>query len=262
MPAEQHRLRDPRHLHAADGERGPDHAGWDLGDHGGQQGRLGRGAVGDAHAELVHGRGIDQALVEELVGEPQLPAVEDLQLGPDAQLLDASRPGPQHVRCGHVDQAALAEVETAAVQGADVGPQLFDVRQPFDAADQVGALGEAGRVGRVQVQVATHARGGVDHHVDVAGPQPPHDLPVQRHLSGPGAGARVPDVHVHDGRPGPGRLDRRRRDLLRRDRDVLGLAHRVASPGQRAGDDDLAVHGPVPSRVESRAVSAMVARAR
>ena len=38
-----------------------------------------------------------------------------------------------------------------------------------------------------------------------------HDLAVQRHVPGAGAGARVPHVHVHDGRPGPGRLDRRTR---------------------------------------------------
>src|SRR6188508_3081443 len=50
----------------------------------------------------------------------------------------------------NVDEAALAEVQAAAVQRADLREQLFDVREPLDAADQVGAVGEARRVVRVE----------------------------------------------------------------------------------------------------------------
>ena len=91
---------------------------------------LGRGAVRDAHAQLVHRRVVDQALGDELVGEPQVPGVEDLQLGPHAQLLDPLGARAQHVRRADVDQAALAEVQAAAVERADVGQQLLDVREP------------------------------------------------------------------------------------------------------------------------------------
>ena len=80
-----------------------------------------------------------------------------------------------------------------------------------DAVDQVGALGEPGRVVRVEVEVAAHARGRVDHDVDVAVADPLDHLAVERHVAGAGAGARVPHVHVHDGRARPGGGDAGRR---------------------------------------------------
>ena len=76
----------------------------------------------------------------------------------DAELLDLLGALAQHVGRADVDQAALAEVEAAAVERADVGEQLLDVREPVDAADQVGALEERRRVVRVEHQVAAHAR--------------------------------------------------------------------------------------------------------
>jgi hypothetical protein len=60
--------------------------------------------------------------------------VEDLHLAPDAELLDPLGSRPEHVRSADVDQAALAEVEAAAVQRADVGEQLLDVLEPLDPA--------------------------------------------------------------------------------------------------------------------------------
>ena len=122
------------------------------------------------------------------------------------------------------------------------GQQLLDVREPVDAADQVGALGEAGRVLGVEVEVATHARGRVDHDVDAAVPDPLDDLAVERHLAGAVAAARIPHVHVDDGGARPGRLDAGLGDLLRGHGHVLGLADRVPRAGQRARDDDLAIH--------------------
>ena len=80
-----------------------------------------------------------------------------------------------------------------------------------------------------------------------------HHLAVQRYVARPGAGARIPDVHVHDGRPGPGRLDAGLGDLLRGDRHELGPADGVPGTGQRAGDDDLAIHCLFPSRVAVQA---------
>src|SRR3712207_8897015 len=54
------------------------------------------------------------------LGEPQVAGVEDLHLDPDAELLDPLGAVAQHVRRADVDQAALAEVEAAAVERADV----------------------------------------------------------------------------------------------------------------------------------------------
>ena len=48
---------------------------------------------------------------------------------------------------------------------------------------------------------------------------------------------------MHDGRAGPGRLERRRRDLLRGDRHMRILADGVTGAGEGAGDDDVVVHG-------------------
>ena len=180
VAAEQHRLRHPRHLHRAQGERRPHRALRQLVDHRGQRQRVGRRAVRDAHAELVHRRGVDQPLLDEGLGEPQVAGVEDLHLAADAELLDLLGALAQHVRRADVDQAALAEVEAAAVEGADVGEQLLDVGEPVDAAHQVGALDERRGVVRVEHQVAAHAGGGVDDDVDVGGPDPLDDLAVER----------------------------------------------------------------------------------
>ena len=65
-----------------------------------------------------------------------------------------------------------------------------------------------------EVQVAAHARGRVDHHVDAAVAQPLDDLAVERHLARAVAGARIPHVDVHDGGAGPRRLDAGLGDLL------------------------------------------------
>src|SRR6185437_13383469 len=148
----------------------------------------------------------------------------------------------EHVRRADVDEAALAEVQAAAVERADVRAQLFDVREPGDAVHEVGALGEPGRVVRVEVEVAAHARGRVDHDVDAAVADSAHHLPVELHLAGAAAAARVAHVHVHDGRPRAGGGDAGFGDLLRRHGHVFGLRDRVTGPGQRTRDDDLAIH--------------------
>ena len=149
VPAEQHRLRDPRHLHPAERERRPDRVVGQLVDHRREQRRVGGCAVRDVHAELEHRRRVDQPLLDQLAAEPQVAGVEDLHLDAHAELLDALGAVAQDVRRADVDQAALAEVEAAAVERADVGQQLLDVREPLDAVDQVGALDEraSGRCG-------------------------------------------------------------------------------------------------------------------
>ena len=49
-------------------------------------------------------------------------------------------------------------------------------------------------------------------------------------------------MHMGDGRPGLGGLDRRIGDLLRRHRDGGMLADGIARAGDGAGDDDFLVH--------------------
>jgi hypothetical protein len=65
--------------------------------------------------------------------------VENFQLGFHAQLGDAFGAGAQLRRGGHVDGVAVAEVEGAAIEGADFRQQFFDVGQALQRADQVGA---------------------------------------------------------------------------------------------------------------------------
>src|SRR6185312_14927204 len=94
-------------------------------------------------------------------------------------------------------------------QRADVGQQLLDVRQPLDAADQVGAVRETRRVVGVEVQVAAHARGRVDHDVDAAVADPLDGLAVEGNLARSVAAARVPHVDVHNRGARASRLDAR-----------------------------------------------------
>src|SRR6185437_14060381 len=148
----------------------------------------------------------------------------------------------EHVRRADVDEAALAEVQAAAVERADVRAQLLDVREPRDAVHEVGALGEPGRVVRVEVEVTAHARRRVDHDVDAAVADPADHLAVELHVAGALAAAGVAHVHVHDGRARAGGGDAGVGDLLGRHGHVFGLADRVTGAGQRTRDDDLAIH--------------------
>src|SRR5699024_4640843 len=131
-----------------------------------------------------------QALLDELPAEPEVTGVEDLHLAAHAELLDALGTLAEHVGGADVDEAALAEVEAAAVEGADVGHDLLDVLEALPAGHQVGAVDEGGRVLWVEHQVAAHAGGGVDDDVDPARADALDRLAVVGHLAGPLAGRR------------------------------------------------------------------------
>ncbi|HRD62936.1 MAG TPA: hypothetical protein PL137_18695 [Nocardioides sp.] len=242
VATEQHRLRDPRHLHRAQRERRPDGVLRKLVDHRLQGQRVRRGAVRDAHAELVHRRGVDEALLDQGLGEPQMTGVEDLHLAADAELLDPLRAVPQDVGRRDVDQRALAEVERPAVERADLGEDLLDVLEPLDPADQIGALHDGGRLLRIEVEVAAHPRRRVDDDVDVRLADPLDHLAVVRHLTRALAGLGIAHVDVHDGRSGARRGDAGLGDLLGGHRHMLGAADGVARAGESAGDHDVAVH--------------------
>ena len=78
-----------RQLEAADGEHRVHRTGRQVVDHCLQRGHVVWRAVGDAHAELHHARVVDQAFLDDLVEQDQVTGVEHLDLGLDAELLDA-----------------------------------------------------------------------------------------------------------------------------------------------------------------------------
>ncbi len=243
VAAEQHGLSDHRHLHAADAEAGPGDARRQVVGHGLHGRGIGWRAPGNAQAQLDQ-RVFQQALLEQLLGEPQVAGVEDFQLGLHAQLGDAFGAGTQLRRSGDIDEVAVAEIQGAAVQGADFRQQLLDMRQALQRADQVGAGAELQRLlAATDFQVAAHAGGEVDDHVGVALADALDHLAVQRHVAARLAGLRIAHMAVGNGGAGLGCLDGGGGDFLGRDRDGRVFADGVASAGHRAGDDDFVVHG-------------------
>ena len=83
----------------------------------------------------------------------------------------------------------------------------------------------------------------VEDDVDVGRADPLDDLAVESRVATALAGLRVADVDVDDRRAGARGLDRRVGDLLGGDRHVLAAAGGVAGARDRAGDEDLPVHG-------------------
>src|SRR5699024_6715310 len=140
-------LRDPRQLVAADREGGELRGRRQHVHHRLEQAGIRGSAVGDALAQLVERRIVQEALLVHDVGEPQVAGVEDLQLRLHAQLADARGTGPHHVRGRDVDAGALAEVEGAAVQGAYLRAQGLDVREALRLVDEIRAVdGDRGRL--------------------------------------------------------------------------------------------------------------------
>ena len=73
-----------------------------------------------------------------LLGEPQIAGIEDLHLGLDAIGLDELGLLAQLRRRLDDDGVAVAEIERAAVERADLRAQLRDMEKPLDRADQIG----------------------------------------------------------------------------------------------------------------------------
>lgn len=237
-----------RHLHATNAEAGPHGVGGQVVDHGFHGGGIGRRAPGNAQAQLEQ-RVIEQPFLDHLLGEPQVAGVEDFQLGLYAQFLDTFGAGTQLRRGGHVNGVAIAEVQRAAVQGADFRQQLFNVGQAGQRADQVGIGPELhGVLAATDLQVAAHAGGEVDDDVDVGLADALHHFAVQGHIAAELAGLWVAYMAMHHGGAGLGGLYRGGGDLFRGDRHVRASGGRVASTGECAGDDDVVVHEAVPYR--------------
>ncbi len=79
---------------------------------------------------------------------------------------------------------------------------------------------------------------------------PLHDLAIVRRVTTAPAGLGVADVDVDDRRARARRLDRRVRDLRRRDRHMLAPGGGVAGPGDRTRDEDVPVHATSGARCE------------
>ena len=146
---------------------------------------------------------VDEPLLDQLVREPHLAGVEDLQLRLDAELLDARRHGAQLDGRDHGDVVAVAEVHAAAVERADLGQQLLDVLEPLEGRDHVAA-GAAATVGWASsttrsppmpvVRLMMTSVGALADALD--------DLAVVLEPPRGRAGLRVAHVDVRDGRAG------------------------------------------------------------
>src|SRR5579871_512061 len=86
--------------------------------------RVSRHAVGNAQAQLDQSGGGNQVFLNQLLHEPQVASVEDLEFGLDAQVLENLTALAQVVWRRNVSAIAVAEVEAAAIESGDVGAIL------------------------------------------------------------------------------------------------------------------------------------------
>src|SRR5579862_8751231 len=172
---EQYRLCDPWHLHTAYRKRSPHALGGQVVHHGEQVPHVRRDPVGDAGAQLDHGRGGHETFLDHLLDERQVAGVEHLQLHFNPQI--AQYPGTLAavIRGGNVGAVAVAEVERAAIQRGDLGAiqplaaQFDHVAHALLLADEVAAgRGSVGQPLRADADVAAHAAGQIDDDVDLA----------------------------------------------------------------------------------------------
>src|SRR5690242_11464646 len=245
VAADPGRHRHERQLHAPDRERREHRVARKLVPHREQRAGVVGGAIGDTGAELDQRWRVDQAVGDHLLHHHQVARVEDLELGPHAELLDPLRHRPQHPgRVHHDVVAAGGEVHRAAVERADLGTQLGDVAQALLGPGHVGAGGVRRErlVLPAEDEIAAHPRGQVEHDVDVGGPHSLDHLPVELRIAGALARLGIADVDVCDRRARPGRLDGGVRDLFGRNRHQRAAAGGVAGARDGARDEDLPVH--------------------
>src|SRR5580693_6429048 len=125
MAAEQHGLRHHGELMQRDAEGKPRRVRRQQIAHIGH--RLGRRrlAPGYAEADLEHARRLDQAVLDEALGEQQMPRLEHFELGHHAGILD--RLGHRLQVLWRVDEDAVAHVEAAHVEATNVRLELDHV---------------------------------------------------------------------------------------------------------------------------------------
>ena len=194
---------------------------------------------GNAETELKERRRVDQALADERFREPYVPQLEALDLRLHADRLDA----PGHLAQDPLgcEKRPLAEVERAAIEGADLGQKLLDMRDAFGGARHVGARPARPGICGIEKEVAAHAGGEIDDDVDARRADETDRLAVKRRIARRLAGLGIAHMQVHDRRARAAGLERRFANLARRHRDRGVLAGRVAGAGHGAGNDDVLV---------------------
>src|SRR5207249_2088073 len=147
-----------------------------------------------------------------------------------------------HCRRADIGEVAITVVQGAAVEGADLGPQLLDMLQPFERTNQIRALARLQRIRVADNVVATHAGAEIDDYVDAAATDSLDHLAIPVRMTAALASLGIAYVNVGHGGAGVGRFDDRLRNLLRRNRNRRMPAHGIPRPCHRTGDDDLGVH--------------------
>ena len=184
-----------------------------------------------------------------LVDRSSIPAVRQVR----AELaMGAGRSSHVRLRGRHASGGAggvdhhivgLVEVHRAAVQRAYLGAALDHMRDPFRSACHVRpGRGAVHRFGPVELQVAPHPGGQVQHHIGAAVADALGQFAVQGGVAGGLAGLGVAHVAMHHRRTGLG-LDGRCGDLGRAARHMGAAVLRAARSGHGTGDENLAVHG-------------------
>ena len=199
---------------------------------------------GHAHAELHQNRVLDEAVLGEVLGQPQMPGVESLDLDLDAAL--RHHPGHLLQHGGGVGHyvVGLREIHRAAIERADFRAAVEHMLHPLRGGDEVGAFGVQRQRGgrRACHDVAAHPRRQVDDGVSLAVADPFHHLAVELRVARRGAGLGIAHMAVHHGgasaRGGDGAVG----DLLWRAGDMARAVLRAARAGDGAGDEDFAVH--------------------
>ena len=189
-------------------------------------------AVGDAHAELDQRRVVDQPVADQLVRRARRWPVSNTSSSgrtPSSRTLRGHR--AQHRgRVDHDVVAAGGEVHRAAVERADLGPQLGDVREPLVGARPCRCRprrGGSGACSPAEHEVAAHAGGQVEHRRRRRRARTRSTTSRYSAVSRDAAPGRgIADVDVRDRRAGARRLDRRVGDLLRRHRHAVAARRR------------------------------------
>jgi hypothetical protein len=194
---------------------------------------------------LHHDRIFKQFLVVEPLGQQQVPCIEDLDFRTHAKRLDLRRHSLEHGwRVGH-DIVAFAEIHGAAIKRANLGAKLCHVFQAFGCARHISAVERRRHwlFHAAEREIAAHACGKVQHHIDAGRLDVLDNLGVERDVARTLASFRVADVNMSDRSAGIGGGDALIGDLARRDRDLVGPACRIARAGHGAGDEYFAVGG-------------------
>ena len=150
-------------------------------------------------------RVVDEPFVHQVLGQPEVAGVEDLDLGAHTQLLHLAGHLVEHRRAVDHDVVALSKVHGPAVQRGDLGHQLAHVGQTLGGPGHVGALvgrgqGFTSAEPRVRSPPMPEVRLSTTSVLDARTPL--HHLGVQLHVAGRLAGFGIADVDVDDGRTG------------------------------------------------------------